>query len=154
MVAPFRNEITITQFLSLVANYFLCHFKNRFSKILGKAPPFKKKLSKLYLLLHFNSTDVLLVGIFENALKKAINRQKRHFGCFWRLIIFCAFSKIPTNTTFVRLLILKLKQKTNMKKYFFLNFFFQTQKRTFWGVNQFFIFSVLAFNTIKAQMFL
>ena len=140
MVAPFRNAITITQFLSLVANYFLCHLKNRFSKILGKAPPFKKKQSKLYLLLHFNSTDVLLVGIFENALKKAINRQKRHFGCFWRLIIFCAFSKIPTNTTFVRLLILKLKQKTNMKKYFFFIFCFKLKNALFGGSTNFLSF--------------
>ena len=140
MVAPFRNEITITQFLSLVANYFLCHFKNRFSKILGKAPPFKKKLSKLYLLLHFNSTDVLLVGIFENALKKAINRQKRHFGCFWRLIIFCAFSKIPTNTTFVRLLILKLKQKTNMKKYLKKKKNFKLKNALFGGSTNFLYF--------------
>ena len=143
MVAPFRNEITITQFLSLVANYFLCHFKNRFSKILGKLP--LKKLSKLYLLLHFNSTDVLLVGIFENALKKAINRQKRHFGCFWRLIIFCAFSKIPTNTTFVRLLILKLKQKTNMKKYFFLIFCFKLNNALFGGSTNFFYLFCFSF---------
>ena len=138
MVAPFRNEITITQFLSLVANYFLCHFKNRFSKILGKLP--LKKLSKLYLLLHFNSTDVLLVGIFENALKKAINRQKRHFGCFWRLIIFCAFSKIPTNTTFVRLLILKLKQKTNMKKYLKKKKNFKLKNALFGGPTNFLSF--------------
>ena len=31
---------------------------------------------------------VLLVGIFENALTKAISRQKRHFGRFWPLLTF------------------------------------------------------------------
>ena len=43
-------------------------------------------------------TNVLLVGIFENA-------QKRHFGRFWWLItFFCVFSKIMIKITFVCLL--------------------------------------------------
>ena len=41
-------------------------------------------------------TIVILFGIFENALKKVINRQKRHFGHFWKLITF--FSCILKNT--------------------------------------------------------
>ena len=35
-------------------------------------------------------TNILLVGIFENALKKVVDHQKHHFGSFWRLIIYCA----------------------------------------------------------------
>ena len=60
--------------------------------------------------LNNRRTNVLLVGIFENAQKKVMDRQKRHFGSFWRLItVFCAFSKILIKITFVRLLLLKLK---------------------------------------------
>ena len=33
-------------------------------------------------------TNVLLVSIFENALKKAISRQIRHFDRFWQLLTF------------------------------------------------------------------
>ena len=33
-------------------------------------------------------TNVLLVGIFESALKKVIDHQKCHFGGFWWLIKF------------------------------------------------------------------
>ena len=81
-------------------------------------------------------TNVLLISIFENALKKAISHQKRHFGCFrWLLIFFCTLKKIVTKTTFVCLLFLKLKQKKNMKKYFVKGFCFKTHKRAFLGVN-------------------
>ena len=81
-------------------------------------------------------TNVLLVGIFENLLKKAISCQKRHFGRFWRLLtFFSAFSKILTKTTFVRLLFLKLKQKKNMKT-IFLRFLFPNLKMLFLWVNQ------------------
>ena len=64
--------------------------------------------------------NVLLVNIFENAIKKTISCQKRHFGCFWRLLtFFSTLKKILIKTTFVRLLFSKLKQKKNVKKYFF-----------------------------------
>ena len=53
----------------------------------------------------------------KNALKKAISRQKRHFGCFLRLLtFFSALKKLLTKTTFVHLLFLKLKQKKIPKK--------------------------------------
>ena len=38
-------------------------------------------------------TNVLLVGIFENAYKKGIDRQKCYFGRFWQLITFLCFKK-------------------------------------------------------------
>ena len=47
---------------------------------------------------------------------------------------FCAFSKIPTKRTLVRLLFLKLNQSRNTKKHFFGGFFFKIQKHTFSGV--------------------
>ena len=62
-------------------------------------------------------SNVLLVGIFENALKKAISPQKRHVGCFRQLVtFFIAFLKIVTKTTLVCLLFLKLKQKKKISK--------------------------------------
>ena len=43
-------------------------------------------------------TNVLLVSNFENAQKKVIDWQKRHFGCFWRLITFFVhFKKYVSN---------------------------------------------------------
>ena len=47
---------------------------------------------------------------------------------------FCAFSKIPTKRTFVRLLFLKLNQSQNTETIFFGWGFFKHQKRTFSGV--------------------
>ena len=41
-------------------------------------------------------------------------------------------------TTFVCLFFFKLKQKKNIKTNFVYGFCFKTQKRSFWGVNQFF----------------
>ena len=57
-------------------------------------------------------TNVLLVGIFENAKKKVIDCQKRHFGRFWQLItVFFGVLKILIKITFVCILFYKLKQK-------------------------------------------
>ena len=47
---------------------------------------------------------------------------------------FCAFSKIPTKRTLVRLLFLKMNQSRNTKKHFFGGVFFKNQKHTFLGV--------------------
>ena len=94
----------------------------------------------------FFVTNVLLVGILENALKKAISRQKRHIGRFWLLLTFLStLKKLLTKTTFVRLLFLKLKQKKNMKKYFLKVFVTKLINALFWS-QLFFrnIFSVLA----------
>ena len=51
-------------------------------------------------------TNILLVGIFENALKKVVDHQKHHFGSFWRLIIY----------SIVRLLFLQMNQKKMKEK--------------------------------------
>ena len=74
-------------------------------------------------------TNVLQVGIFENALKKLwISCQERHFGRLWWLLTFSsAYSKILTKTTCVGLLFFTQIQKKNMKKSF-KSFFFKTQK--------------------------
>ena len=82
-------------------------------------------------------TNFLLVGSFENTQKKVIDRQKRHFGCFWRLITFFrAFSKILIKLTCVCLLFLKLKQKKNMNKYFFMVFISKLKTLFFGGQGQ------------------
>ena len=47
---------------------------------------------------------------------------------------FCAFSKLLTKGTFVRLLFLKLNQSWNTKKKIVGGVFFKNQKRTFSGV--------------------
>ena len=53
-----------------------------------------------------------------NALKKAISCQKHRFVCFWWLLTFLsALKKILITTTFVCLLLLKLKQKKNFTKF-------------------------------------
>ena len=45
-------------------------------------------------------TNVLLVWIFWKCTKKVIDFQKRHFDCFWRLImVFCVFSKLSGLST-------------------------------------------------------
>ena len=74
-------------------------------------------------------TNVLQVGIFENALiKLCISCQERHFGRLWWLLTFSsAYSKILTKTTCVGLLFFTQIQKKNMKKSF-KSFFFKTQK--------------------------
>ena len=67
---------------------------------------------------------VLKTGIFDP--KKNLRfwflkiNPPKHLS-FWILAVNNlknAFSKIPTKTTFVRLLFLNLKQKKNMKKFF------------------------------------
>ena len=83
-------------------------------------------------------TNVLLVSIFENALKKATSRQKCHFDRFWQLLPFLsALKKILTKTTFVRLSFLKLKQKKNMKIFLFKVFFLKLLNALFWESNNF-----------------
>ena len=65
---------------------------------------------------------------------KVIDRQKRHFCCFWRLItVFCAFSKRLIRITFVGLLFLKLKQKKIWINNFFTVFISKLKNALFWG---------------------
>ena len=54
----------------------------------------------------------------------------------------------------MRLSFLKLKQKKNIKKYFFEGFCFKTHKHVFWGLNYFFLnfFSAFALKTIDTNM--
>ena len=78
-----------------------------------------------------------MVGIFENALKKVIDCQKRNFGHFWRLLTFLAFSKILTKITFLDLLFLKLTQKKNMKKNCFSGFYFKLENALLQGSTNF-----------------
>ena len=96
--------------------------------------PIKKKSFFSFSFWNNKHTNVILIKIFENAQKSVINRQKRPKWRFWRSItFFCAFSKIPTKRTFVRLLFLKLNQGRNTKKIFWGGFL-QNQKCTFLGV--------------------
>ena len=85
-------------------------------------------------------TNVFWLVFLKMHRKKVIDRQKRHFGRFWRLIIFfvCVL-KILIKITFVDLLFLKLKQKKNMKTTFF-RFLFQKLKMPFWGGQPIFFF--------------
>ena len=65
--------------------------------------------------------------VFLKTQKKVIDRQKRHFGCFWRLVtvFLCIFKNIDKNNICVSIV---LKGKTEKK----LDFFFLTlQKKTF-----------------------
>ena len=92
--------------------------------------------------LNNRPTNILLVGIFE-----IFDCQNSHFSSFWRLItFFCAFSKILIKITFVRLLFLKLKQKKNMKKYFFMVFISKLKNALFWGSTNFFQFFFFSFS--------
>ena len=67
---------------------------------------------------------------------------------------FGAFSKILIKITFVHLLFLKLKQKKNMKKKYFYDFYFKLKNALFGGQSIFFLnfFSLLSFKTIDTQM--
>ena len=57
----------------------------------------EKKTKYFSLCFSSDSTLKTIHGrFFLNARKKVIYRQKRHFSHFWWLIIFFAFSKIPT----------------------------------------------------------
>ena len=76
----------------------------------------------------------------NQSLKKSSCRQKHQFGHFWRLIMFfCAFSKILTKITFVRLMFLKLKQKKNMKNILLKVFISKLKNGLFRGSNYFFL---------------
>ena len=109
--------------------------------VFAENPP-KNVFFMLWLWFSFKNsrhTNVLLVGIFENAQKKWLTVKKRHFGRFGGLImVFCSFSKILIKIICVGLLFLKLNQKKNCKKIFFYIFYFKTQKCSFLRVNQFF----------------
>ena len=73
-------------------------------------------------------------SVFLKVHKKAISCQKRHFGRFWQLLTpFSTLKKILTKTTFVFLLFLNLKQKKNIKKYFFKVFVSKVINALFWG---------------------
>ena len=102
----------------------------------------KNLKTKYFLIIFFcfsfeNSrrSNVVLVNIFFNVLKKLITATNGQNGVFWRLIaFFSVFSKMPTKRTFVRLLFLKLNQSRNTKKKIFGGFFFINQKHAFLGV--------------------
>ena len=78
-------------------------------------------LIQLYSALKTIDAQMFFWSVFlKTHKKKVIDRQKHHFGCFWLLItVFLCISKILIKITCVCLLFLKLKQKKNMKKYFF-----------------------------------
>ena len=61
-------------------------------------------------------TNVFLVGIFENALKKVIDRQKLHFGCFWRLITFFVDFKYTDQNSICVSIVFKAKTEKNEEK--------------------------------------
>ena len=98
-------------------------------------------------------------SVFFKTHKKVIGRQTRHLGCFWWLItfFFCVFSKILKMLLFKSqisnlyfcvcfLLFLKLKQKKNMKKYFFMVFISKLKNALFWGSTNFFQFFFFSFS--------
>ena len=62
-------------------------------------------------------TNVLLVSIFENTLKKAISRQKRHFGRFWQLIpFFQCILKITDQNNICVSIVFEAKAEKKFKK--------------------------------------
>ena len=82
--------------------------------------------------------NVLLVSIFENALKKAISCQKCHFISFLLLLTFFSAFKKMTKTTYVCVsFVFKATQKKNMRKYLCLGFCFKSWKPAFLEVNYF-----------------
>ena len=78
--------------------------------------------------LNIIDAQMFFWSVFLKTQKKVIDRQKRHFGCFWQLItVFCAFSKILIKVTiFFFLLFYKLElKKKNWKNWL------TTKKRAF-----------------------
>ena len=118
-----------------------------------RKPP-QKNIFVFWLWFSFKNNrhaNVLLVSIFENA-PKSYWSSKTPFWPFLAVnnVFLCVF-KNTVQITSVRLLFLKLKQKKNFKKNFFVQFLFQNSKMLFLGVAQFFsnfFLSVLAFKTI------
>ena len=98
-----------------------------------------------------------MLGIFENAHKKVVDRQKHHFGRFWRLItvFLCIFRNTDKNNI-CGSIVFKAKIKEKYEEIFFLKgFCFKTYKSAFLGVKFFFgilFFSALALKTIDTQM--
>ena len=94
---------------------------------------------------------------FWKHTKKVIDRQKHHFGRFWRLItvFLCVFKNTDQNNI-CGSIVFKAKTKEKYEEIFFYGFYFKNQKCFFLRVNQFFFkffsSSVLAFNTIDTQM--
>ena len=79
-------------------------------------------------------TNVVLINIFFNVLKKVNNRQKQPKWRFWQLIVFfIAFSKILTKRTFAHLLFLKLNQSETRRKKFWGGFSAKTKNALFRG---------------------
>ena len=79
--------------------------------------------------------NVLLVGIFENALKKNYQPSKTLVLLFFAVINFfqCIFKNIDQNNIFVSIVFKAkaVKQKKNMKTNFCLRFLFQNHKHAF-----------------------
>ena len=111
-------------------------------------------LAKFFLMVFITKLKIALFGgstdffqIFFSALAcRTIDTQMLFWSVFFKrpktvkmvfLAVnnfFCAFSKIPTKTTSVRLLFLKLNQSRNRRNFFLQGVFFKNQKRTFAGV--------------------
>ena len=69
-------------------------------------------------------TNVFLASIFENAQKKVMDHQKRHFGCFWQLItvFWCVLKNTDQNNICVSIV---FKAETKKIWRHFLHFLFQ-----------------------------
>ena len=93
----------------------------------------QKKFSSYFSFVLANNrrTNVILIGIFENAQKKTLLTAK--LGFLTVNNFFCAFLKILTKRTFVPLLFLKLNQSQNTKKTYCWGVSFKNQKHTFSG---------------------
>ena len=113
-----KSRKTISRFLSLKIYSFGLFKKSVFG--FWRKTPQKMFFFVFRLWFSFKNTrhtKVLWVCIFDNAQKKVVDCQTRHFGCFWQLIsLFWAFSKILMSMTFVRILFLKLNHKKIKRK--------------------------------------
>ena len=80
-------------------------------------------------------TNVVLVNIFENALKKVNNRQKRPKWRFWQLIAFLVhFQKYHNQKDICASIVFKAESKPKHEEQFFGGFYFKNQKHAFSGV--------------------
>ena len=109
------------------------------SAFLSETKTFKKCFFIFFFCFSFKNyrcTNVVLVNIFENALKQVNNSQKQPKWHFWRLIgFFGAFSKILINKTFVRPLF-KFKAESKPKHgetNCLWGFSSKTKNNLFWG---------------------
>ena len=90
---------------------------------------------------------------------------KKHKKSYWPLktpfwpflavnnVFLCIFKNTVPNNTCVSI-VFKLKQKKNMKKYFFYGFYFKTQKCSFWGVQSIFFLIWIWTSKIISELWL